>query len=65
MQDLISALDERAQNKKAPPSAFGLRVNTSESQGKSRLSLGEGLVTPGGHSIREKDTVYAVLSRCR
>ncbi|KAF8527269.1 hypothetical protein JB92DRAFT_952422 [Gautieria morchelliformis] len=54
MQDLISALDERSQNTKAPPSAFGLRVNTSAAV--SRLSMGEGLVTPGGHSIREKDS---------
>ena len=55
MQDLISALDERAQEKRAPPTAFNLNVDTNSSSGKSRLSLGEGLVTPGGHSIRDED----------
>ena len=56
MQDLISALDERA-NQKAPPSAVALRVDTDSSHGTSRLSMGEGLVTPGGRSIREEDAM--------
>ncbi|KAF8589416.1 hypothetical protein K439DRAFT_1612842 [Ramaria rubella] len=53
MQNLISALDERSGHS-APPSSFGLKLNTAGTT-SSRLSMGEGLVTPGGHSIREED----------
>ena len=50
MLNLISALDERAQNNTTASSA-----NTSREH--SRLSMGDDLVSPGGHSIRETDTV--------
>ena len=53
MEDLISALDDQALDKKAPPSAYDLKIDPSSKHEKSRLSMGEDLVTPGGHSIRE------------
>ena len=47
MKDLIAALDA-SRSDVSPFSSSDLRIETTQATGMSRLSLGEGMVTPGG-----------------